>query len=158
MIWGAGGLPLLRDPEPVPGCDILITESTYGNRVHPPAVDLKNRLLEIIRETYAVDGRVIIPAFSLGRTQQVVYFLNELTNSGSCHRFPYLSTVPLSRRLTSVYRHHKSVMDEEVQQLLDSDSDPWGIPRHDVHRLTKREHGIESPQRIFCGHLRQRYV
>ena len=73
---GRRGLPLLRDPEPVQGCDGLITESTYGNRVHPSSNDIKLELKRIIDEAYAVGGRVIIPAFSLGRTQHLVYFLN----------------------------------------------------------------------------------
>ncbi|MFP6764930.1 MAG: MBL fold metallo-hydrolase, partial [Planctomycetaceae bacterium] len=77
---GRRGLPLLRDPEPVQGCDVLITESTYGNRVHPSTDDIKIELKRIIDEACSVGGRVVIPAFSLGRTQHLVYFLNELSN------------------------------------------------------------------------------
>src|SRR5580704_6825387 len=67
---GRRGLPLLRDPQPVGGCDLLITESTYGGAVHAPAENLKERLLAIVKRAEEEGGKVIIPAFSLGRTQQ----------------------------------------------------------------------------------------
>ena len=124
---GRRGLPLLRDPQPISRCDVLISESTYGQRVHPPVQDIKNELKRIIAEAVAVEGRVIIPAFSLGRTQQVVYFLNELTNEGELPLIPMFVDSPLSRKLTGVYRHHKYSMDEEVQELLETDNDPFGF-------------------------------
>lgn len=124
---GRRGMPLLHDPELVPGCDILITESTYGDKVHPPVVDLKQDLIRIIREAVKVEGRVIIPAFSLGRTQQLVYFLNELTNAGELPNIPMFVDSPLSRRVTNVHRHHLNVQDLAVQNTLQTDSDPYGF-------------------------------
>lgn len=134
---GRRGLPLLRDPELVPGCDILISESTYGNRVHPPASDLKLNLLRIIRQAMATEGRVVIPAFSLGRTQQLVYFLNELINEGQLPQVPVFVDSPLSNRLTAVYRRHVDVLDSEVQKSLLTDLDVFGF-----HSLTY----IRTPQ------------
>ena len=125
---GRRGLPLLRDPEVVEGCDVLITESTYGNRVHPSASDIKGELERIIKEASVVGGRVIIPAFSLGRTQHLVYFLNELHNEGKLPRVPIFVDSPLARRVTRVYRDHKDIMDAEVQNLLQHDQDPFGFP------------------------------
>lgn len=125
---GRRGLPILRDPTPVERCDVLISESTYGNRVHPAASDLKAELLRVISEANAVGGRVIIPAFSLGRTQQVVYFLNELHNEGKLPVIPMFVDSPLARRLTSVFRDHKSIMNANVQDLLETDADPFGFP------------------------------
>jgi len=124
---GRRGLPLLKDPTLIEGCEILICESTYGNRVHKPPQDLKNELLRIIKEAVAVEGKVVIPAFSLGRTQQIVYFLNELTNEGLMPSIPIFVDSPLSRRLTNVYRRHKYSMDDEVQELLTEDYDPFGF-------------------------------
>lgn len=135
---GRRGLPILRDPQPVPGCDVLITESTYGNRIHPSPDDLKSELLRIVREAVAVEGKVIIPAFSLGRTQNVVYFLNELHNEGLLPAIPVFVDSPLARRLTSIYRDHKSIMDEGVQRLLETDSDPFGF-RGLEYILSKKE-------------------
>lgn len=126
---GRRNLPLLRDPTLIPGCDILISESTYGNRVHPPPGQLKADLLRIIREAFAVDGKVIIPAFSLGRTQQVVYFLNELNNEGLLPPIPVFVDSPLSTRLTAVFRDHQHELDADVQNTLEQDDDAFGFPR-----------------------------
>lgn len=125
---GRRDLPLLRDPELVNGCDILISESTYGNRVHPPAGNIKTELLRIIRHAVSVHGKVIIPAFSLGRTQQLVYFLNELTNAGELPHVPVYVDSPLSNRLTQVFCRHGNVFDEEVQKTLLSDTDAFAFP------------------------------
>ncbi len=125
---GRRELPLLRDPELVGGCDILITESTYGNRVHPPAQDIKADLVRIIRHAADVGGRVVIPAFSLGRTQQIVFFLNELKNAGELPHVPVFVDSPLSNRLTAIFRRHVSLFNEAAQKSLLTDSDPFSFP------------------------------
>ena len=125
---GRRGLPLLRDPQTVSGCDILITESTYGDRCHKPIHKTKDELLRVVREASAVEGRIIIPAFSLGRTQQLVYFLNELHDEQRLPAIPVFVDSPLSRRLTSVYRHHLQIADANAHNVLLSDSDPLDRP------------------------------
>ena len=125
---GRRSMPLLRDPQLVNGCDVLITESTYGNRVHPPADDIRDDLERLLKEAVERSGRVIIPAFSLGRTQQLVYFLNELTNAGRIPRIPVFVDSPLSKRLTDVFREHPGVFDSEVQHTLRTDKDPFDFP------------------------------
>jgi metallo-beta-lactamase family protein len=125
---GRRGLPLLHDPTPVIGCDILISESTYGNRVHPPPEDLKQALAMILLDAYAVGGRIVIPAFSLGRTQQVVYFLNQLANEGRLPDMPVFVDSPLSTRLTDVYRRHQHILDDEAQRILENDDDLFTFP------------------------------
>ena len=125
---GRRGLPLLRDPELVNGCDILITESTYGNKVHPAPDDVKAALLRIIEGAMQRGGKVIIPAFSLGRTQQLVFWLNELTNERRMPNIPVFVDSPLSNKLTSIYRRHADlVMDSDVQKTLLTDVDPFGF-------------------------------
>lgn len=125
---GRRGLPLLRDPEVVEGCDVLITESTYADKVHPSADDIKEALRRILQEALAVDGRVVIPAFALGRTQNLVYFLNELHNEGRLPAIPIFVDSPLARRVTAVYRRHLDIMDSTVQALLRTDRDPFSFP------------------------------
>ncbi|MCX7408925.1 MAG: MBL fold metallo-hydrolase [Planctomycetales bacterium] len=125
---GRRGIPLLRDPQRVAGCDVLITESTYANRVHPPADDIKQHLKRILKRAIERGSRVVIPAFSLGRTQTLVYFLNELHNAGELPEIPVFVDSPLSKEITSVYRHHSDVMDAELQRSLASDKDPFSFP------------------------------
>ncbi len=125
---GRRTLPLLNDPALIEnGCDVLITESTYGNKIHPPAEDLKAELLRIIKEAVAIGGKVVIPAFSLGRTQVLVYFLNQLSNEGRLPQIPMFVDSPLSRKLTKVYRYYQDILDEEVQEDRRTDSDPFGF-------------------------------
>jgi len=124
---GRRGLPLLRDPQQVEGCDVLITESTYGHRVHPPADDIKQHLKRILKRAAENESRVVIPAFSLGRTQTLVYFLNQLFNSRELPDIPIFVDSPLSREITSVYREHGNVMDHEFQKELRSDRDPFSF-------------------------------
>lgn len=142
---GRRELPLLRDPELVNGCDILISESTYGNRVHPPASNIKHDLLRIIQRAVATRGRVIIPAFSLGRTQQLVYFLNELTNAGELPKVPVYVDSPLSNRLTQVFCRHGHVFDEEVQKTLLADTDAFAFPG--LTYITKQQESMELNHR-----------
>ncbi len=125
---GRRGMPLLRDPQPVGGCDVLITESTYGNHVHPTSDDIKEELLRIVRRAVDEKGKVVIPAFSLGRTQQVVYFLNELYNEGRLPAIPVFVDSPLSKRVTRVYRRHENILNRNVQRTLTRDFDPFGFP------------------------------
>ncbi len=124
---GRRSLPLLCDPELIDGCDVLITESTYGNRVHASPDDLKAELLRILKEAIAIEGKVVIPAFSLGRTQCLVYFLNQLANEGRLPPIPVYVDSPLSRRLTKVYRYYQGIMDSEVQEQRSVDPDPFGF-------------------------------
>jgi metallo-beta-lactamase family protein len=125
---GRRGLPLLRDPQPVGGCDVLITESTYGGTIHPPAEDLKNRLLEIVKRAEENEGKVIIPAFSLGRTQQVIYFLHELSRAGRLPRVPVFVDSPLANRMTEIYQHHHELLDAAALRLLQSDGQLFDFP------------------------------
>ena len=124
---GRRELPLLRDPERVPGCDILISESTYGNRVHEPVGNIKGELLRIIKHAFSVGGRVVIPAFSLGRTQQIVYFLKELRSSNELPHVPVFVDSPLSNRLTAVFRRHANVFDDDVRKSIRTNDDPFSF-------------------------------
>ena len=115
--------PLLHDPVPVDRCNVVISESTYGNRLHPNSKDVKAELQRVICEASTRRGKVIIPAFSLGRTQMLVYLLNELRNEDGMCRVPVYIDSPLATRLTEVYRDHQEDMDEDVQETLKHDDD-----------------------------------
>lgn len=125
---GRRSMPLLRDPRQVEGCDVLITESTYGNKVHPPSEDIKKRLKSILQRAANRGGRVIIPAFSLGRTQTFIYYLNQLANEKQMPSIPVFVDSPLSKQITSVYRDHPEAMNAEFHHLMQTDRDPFQFP------------------------------
>jgi metallo-beta-lactamase family protein len=126
---GQRGRPLLRDPQPMPDCDYLISESTYGGHVHPPPDESKLRLQEVVARTSARGGKLIIPAFAVGRTQEIVYALDQLWNEG---RLPPIATYvdsPLAVSATAVFLAHPECFSRELHRRLLSDSDPFGWER-----------------------------
>jgi len=120
--------PVLRDPDLVDCCDVLIMESTYADRVHPPASDVREALKCLMQRALDVGGRVLIPAFSLGRTQLLMYLLNELRNEQASVKIPVYLDSPLALRLTEVHQRHTEIMDAGVQQTLQSDDDVFNFP------------------------------
>jgi metallo-beta-lactamase family protein len=120
---GRRNQPILNDPEPVERCDVLISESTYGNRMHPDSGDVKAELQRVICDASTRQGKVIVPAFSLGRTQMLVYLMNELRNENAMCRVPVFVDSPLATRLTEAHREHSDQMDDEVRLTLKHDDD-----------------------------------
>lgn len=126
---GNPGRPLLRDPAPMPDCDWLICESTYGGLTHPAYADAAGALRDVIARTSARGGRVIVPAFAVGRTQELVYTLNGLWNDGALPPIPVFVDSPLAINATEVFRKHLGCFDAETQRLLATDPDPFGFER-----------------------------
>jgi metallo-beta-lactamase family protein len=120
---GRWGQPIIRDPQPpTGGADMVIMESTYGDRVHPPLEDMRKRLASIVSETAAKGGRVLIPAFAVGRTQELVYDLHALARAGQMPAIPIYIDSPLAVDATSVFGMHPEVFDRTeglVQMVQD---------------------------------------
>ncbi len=108
---GRSGLPIIRDPEPPEGADVVIMESTYGNRTHESTDGARARLAAVVRETAARGGRILIPAFAVGRTQELVYDLHVLARSGAIPLIPVYIDSPLAIDTTSVFEMHPDVFD-----------------------------------------------
>jgi len=123
---GRRNLPILRDPSAVPPAEVVITECTYGGRVHPKADMLAGDLAAVVSRTVERGGKVIVPAFSLGRTQQLVYFLHQLIGDGRLPRLPIYVDSPLAAAATNVFRLHPECFDDETAALLQSDDDLFG--------------------------------
>jgi metallo-beta-lactamase family protein len=126
---GRPGLPILREPAPVPPGDLLISESTYGGHTHEPVEETAERLGEVVRATVERGGKVIIPAFSVGRTQTVVYFLHQLVHAGRLPDLPVYVDSPMSVRATEVFRAHPECFNDETLRLLQQDPDLFGEKR-----------------------------
>jgi len=125
---GRAGDKILRSPEPFPPSDYIIMESTYGNRLHSTAPDLEGNLLEIVRET-CVDrgGKVIIPAFAVDRTQELVYALDRLHHAGLLPPIPVYVDSPLSVKATQVVRKHEEEYNQEMTDYIRRDGDAFGF-------------------------------
>lgn len=123
---GRPGLPILRDPEPIPPCDLLISESTYGGHTHEPVDETAERLGEVVRRTVDRGGKVVIPAFAVGRTQTVVYFLHQLISAGKLPNVPVYVDSPMAVRATEVFRAHPECFDDETRELAATHPDLFG--------------------------------
>jgi len=108
---GRRGLPIIRDPQPPAGADVVIMESTYGDRDHPPAEDMRERLGAIVRDTAARGGRVLVPAFAVGRTQEIVYDLHALARANRIPSIPIYIDSPLAIDATTVFAMHPDAFD-----------------------------------------------
>jgi len=119
---------ILKSPAPFPQCDYLITEATYGNRLHPQLQEAEGELLRVIRETCVEKGgRVIIPSFAIGRTQEVVYALNTFFNEGLLPRVNIYVDSPLAINATDIFRMHTDILNDDVAHTMLTDPDPFGF-------------------------------
>jgi metallo-beta-lactamase family protein len=123
---GRPGLPILRDPAAVQPADLLISESTYGGHTHEPVDETAERLGEVVEHTARRGGKLLIPAFSVGRTQTVVYFLHQLMSAGRLPEIPIYVDSPMSVRATEVFRAHPECFNDETLRLWNADPDLFG--------------------------------
>jgi metallo-beta-lactamase family protein len=126
---GRPGLPIIRDPAPVPPADLLVCESTYGGHMHETVEETAERLGEVVRHTAARGGKVIVPAFSVGRTQTILYFLHQLDSAGRLPDIPIYVDSPMAVRATEVFRAHPECFNDAALRLLQAEPDLFGDRR-----------------------------
>ncbi len=128
---GQPDLPIVRNPTPMPQADILLLESTYGDQLHPPIEDIKRDLAHVINKVASRGGRIIVPAFAVGRTQEIVYDLHQLTHEGLIPELPIYVDSPLAVNVTEAFRTHPDYYDRETRAFLaeSGDRDPFGFYR-----------------------------
>ena len=120
--------PILRNPMPMPEVDYLICESTYGNKEHQSLPAQSQTFLEIIKEAcLKKKGKLIIPAFSIGRTQEIVYMMDRMETAGLLPKIPVYVDSPLAVNATHIYGTHPECYDEDLQEYLLEDPDPFGF-------------------------------
>ncbi len=129
---------ILRNPEPFPQADYIISESTYGNRLHAPEPNVKARLLSVVKKT-CVDnkGKVIIPAFSVDRTQELVYALDQLESESKLPPIPVYVDSPLSVKATMVMKSHEEEFNQDILAYIKRDGDAFSFKN--LHYITKIE-------------------
>ncbi|MCG3120849.1 MAG: Ribonuclease [bacterium] len=127
---GRFNMPIIHDPDYLDDLDVLIMESTYGDREHPDKNNLAEELAQIVQNVHGRGGKMIVPAFSIGRTQNLVYYLHKLWNENRIPDLPIYVDSPLSTESTGIYRLHPECFDRETQRLfLDDGEDPFGFKR-----------------------------
>jgi metallo-beta-lactamase family protein len=126
---GRYGDALLKDPGVFQQADYIICESTYGDKLHNDAVDIETRLLQIINQT-CIDkkGKLIIPAFSLGRTQEILFVFDKLANKKLLPPVSVYVDSPMSTKATSILRSHSESYNSELEAYIKKDPDPFGFP------------------------------
>ena len=119
--------PILSAPQPFPQADVLITESTYGDRLHQDSRDAEEDLLKILVDTCInKGGKLIIPAFSVGRTQEIVFAFNNFFNEGRLPKVDMFVDSPLAVNATTVFRMHPECFNKNFSDILEKDPDPFG--------------------------------
>jgi metallo-beta-lactamase family protein len=126
---GRPGLPIIRDPEAVPPVDYLIMESTYGGRFHKRIEHVADMLADVVNRTYHRGGKLVVPAFAVGRTQQLVLLLHELIEAKRIPAFPIFVDSPLAVNVTDVFRKHDELFDAEAEAFENEGEDPFGFKR-----------------------------
>jgi metallo-beta-lactamase family protein len=127
---GRPNMAVIHDPNVLRDLDVLMMESTYGNRRHNPAEHIEEDLASTIREVAAGGGKIIIPAFAVGRTQQLVYHFHKLFNEDRIPDMPIFVDSPLACHATEVFRKHPECMDRETNRIfLSGHEDPFGFSR-----------------------------
>ena len=123
---GRREMPILRDPQPPPPCDVLIIESTYGDRLHAEtAEEAKHKAVALIEHAVAHRSKIIVPAFAVGRTQDLVMWMKDLVKEDRVRPIPVYIDSPLALRATDIFRRHPECYDEETYRILTTEGDPF---------------------------------
>lgn len=140
---GRSHLPIIRDPQTVQNVDTLIIESTYGNRLHDEAANVPLMMEKLLNRAHERSGKIIIPAFAVGRTQEIIVVLKELFESKRVKPMPVYVDSPLAVNVTDIFREHAECYDEETLALLhDDETDPFGF------RLIHYVHDVEESKAL----------
>src|SRR5574343_747830 len=121
---------ILKGPAPFPQADYIICESTYGNRLHKPQTNVEEKLLSVVQETCIKrGGKIVIPAFSIDRTQEIIYALDQLSHEGKLPAIDVFVDSPLSVKATNVMSKHKEYYNKEILDYISIDGNPFEFPR-----------------------------
>jgi metallo-beta-lactamase family protein len=150
---GRYGVPIMRDPDPVPAADVLLVESTYGNRLHAPD-DNRERLVSGVERAVQKKGWLLIPAFAVGRAQEILYDLRELEDAG---RIPSLSVYldsPMADKATVIYTGHREEHDQGLKRVETSGGRPFTPKQLRICKTPddfKRLNDTDGPGIIIAG-------
>ena len=139
--------PILRDPTPITSADAVVVESTYGNREHAPHDEAIDELVAAITEVSQDEGVLLVPAFAIGRTQEVIWVLDHLVREGRIPRVPLYLDSPMASRATTVYHDHPETYDAETKELLESGESPLEYPGQSFTDTVDESKAIRTAKR-----------
>ena len=151
---GNSPAPLLKDTEPVTDADYLVMESVYGDRNHETKTERNRRFAEIIQDTIKRGGTVVIPVFSLERTQNILYSLNNLVEGGHITSVPVFLDSPLAISITEIYRKEIKNFRDEIQQEIKEGDDIFDFPKLTFTSTTEESdaiYNVKGPKIILAG-------
>jgi metallo-beta-lactamase family protein len=151
---GRPNLPIIRDPYIVTDADVLIIESTYGDRLHNDIINVSQKLQNIINKTIARNGKIIIPSFALERTQELIYSLHRLRLDKMIPDIPVYVDSPLAIDATEIFRLHPECFDDATNEFLRTVNDPFGFKKLHYTRSTEESkmiNDVEGPVIIIAG-------
>ena len=137
---GRKNMPILKDPEIVDGAHALLSESTYGDRLHKPIAAMEDDLAAVLERTYARGGKVVIPSFALERAQELLYAINELKHRGRMPKMPVYVDSPLTVKITDIFRLHPECYDAETRARIREGRSPFDF--EEVRWVTDKEDSI----------------
>lgn len=140
---GRPGLSIIRDPVVPEGADVVIMESTYGNRDHETVGDARAQLAAVVRDTAARGGRILIPSFAVGRTQELLYNLNGLSREGAIPAIPIYVDSPLATDTTTVFEMHPEVFDH-TEDLVNESKDLFHFPQVHFTRSVEESKALNT--------------
>ena len=139
---GRKDTPILEDPTTFTGADYVLIESTYGDRTHKSAEDVSEGLAEAVNMTVEAGGNVVVPCFALERSQNILYYLNELLLAD---RIPHLMVFldsPMAIRITEVFEKHPELFDEDMLKRMSQQLSPFDLPGLKMTRTVEQSKGI----------------
>jgi metallo-beta-lactamase family protein len=150
---GRYGVPIMRDPDPVPAADVLLVESTYGNRLHP-ADDHRDRLTAAVQRGVQKKGWLLIPAFAVGRSQEILYDLRELEDAARIPSLPVYLDSPMAIEATVIYARHPEEHDQDLKRVEASGERPFAPKQLRICKTpddSKRLNDTDGPGIIIAG-------
>ena len=141
---GRWDVPILKDPTIFEQADYVLTESTYGDRIHPDTVNIKELLAEVVNTTFEKGGNIVIPSFALERSQEVLYRLNELLLEKKIPQLQVFMDSPMAINVTEVFKKHSELFDEEMVEFIKNHESPFDFPNLNMTRATSESKEIKN--------------
>jgi metallo-beta-lactamase family protein len=136
--------PIVRDPTIFEQADYILVESTYGDRLHQDLGDTKKMVADVINSTVKDRGNIIVPSFALERSQEILYYVNQLLLEGAIPHLPVFLDSPMASSITKVFQRHAELFDEEMTEFMKLDESPFSFPGLKMTEVTKESKAINK--------------